>query len=194
MADAQHVDARPNDAAREKPHDSGGRNSQAARVRGVLNLGDLKRLPDADWVIDDFPMRRSLSVLHGNPGVMKSFTALHIGHVIAYGLPWLPDSEPTERGLVLYLAFEGLRGFKNRRLAALRHRHLPDADFDALKVINPFKDQVDGIAGIDFDLLDAQSVMRFIMMALEIKRFENLPINLVVIDVLKEAIGGIESV
>jgi hypothetical protein len=66
----------------------------------------------------------------------------------------------------------------------MRHHRLPDTDYDAIKIINPYEDQVDGVEGIDFDLLDAQSVTQFIIMALEIARLERLPINLIVIDVL----------
>jgi hypothetical protein len=156
-------------------------------------MGDLQRMPDIAWTLDGFLMDQSVSVLHGSQGAMKSFTALHIATVLAYGLPFLPDGPPVKRGIVLYVAFEGLRGFKARRLAAMRHRNLPDTDIDALKLINPSKETISGIEGIDFNILDAQSVMRFIMISQEIQKLENLSIRLVIVDVLAEALAGVES-
>ena len=164
-------------------------------VPGVLNMRDLAGLPDVMWLVDNLLMLMGVSVLHGAPGSLKSFVALHIAGCVAYGMPLLPGGEPCERGLVLYLAFEGITAFKARRRAWLRFQKLTEPDLDALKLINPRKERIENVEGINFDLSDPAKIGKLIALAHEISRLEGLPIRLIVIDVLKEALkDGIESV
>lgn len=163
-------------------------------IPGVLNMRDLAGLPDVAWLIDNLLMLTGVSVLHGQPGTLKSFVALHIAGCIAYGLPFLPGGEPCARGIVLYIAFEGITAFKSRRRAWLRYNKLQEPDLDALKLVNPRKERIENIEGIDFDLSDPAKIGKLIALAIEISKMENLPIRLIVIDVLKEALAdGIES-
>jgi hypothetical protein len=125
-------------------------------------MRDLARLPDIEWCIHALLQQVGVTVLHGAPGTLKSFLALHIAGCIAYGLPFVPDAPKCRRGLVLYVAYEGLVAFKHRRRAWLRLQGLPEPDHDALKLVNPRKQKLEGIDGTDFDLSDGSKVRNLI--------------------------------
>lgn len=67
------------------------------------------------YVIKHFLQRGTYAEIFGAPGVGKSFVALDIAYHVAAGLPWM--GRRVRQGLVLYLAYEGEGGLKNRAKA-----------------------------------------------------------------------------
>jgi hypothetical protein len=165
-----------------------GKAKPSETIPGVLNMADLNRLPDPEWLVHELLMRQGVSVLHGAPGTLKTFCALHIAGCTAYGLPFWPDGPVCRRGIVLYIAFEGLRAFKHRRRAWLRQKGLPVPDHDALKLINPRAYKIEDIEAVDFDFGSEAKVRNLIGIAKRLAAAENLPVVMVVVDVLKEAL------
>jgi hypothetical protein len=164
-------------------------------IPGVLNMADLARLPDLEWAIHGLVQRVGVSIIHGAPGTLKTFFALHMAGCLAYGMPFVPDGPKCRRGLVLYVAFEGLRAFKQRRRAWLKLHRLPEPDHDALKLINPRKEKLEDIDGIDFDFSEESKARNLIGCGKSLSAREGLPVVAVFVDVLKESLkNGVESV
>jgi hypothetical protein len=67
------------------------------------------------YVVKNLLQRASYVVGYGDPGVGKSFVALDAGYHVANDLPWM--GLLVHGGPVLYLAFEGYGGLKNRARA-----------------------------------------------------------------------------
>jgi hypothetical protein len=65
----------------------------------------------------------AFSVVYGDSGSGKTFTALDMGFHVGAGLDW--NGKKVQRGLVVYVAAEGGRRIK-RRIAALRKRFRED--------------------------------------------------------------------
>jgi hypothetical protein len=154
---------------------------------GILEYGDLKKMAHTAWAMFPLLMQKSMSLLHAHQGAMKSMIAMFFGHTMAYGLPF-GDGPPAPRGLVLYLAYEGFRGLPQRRRAAMKHMKLRDTDMDALKLLNPLPYAVDGVKGLDIDLLNTDATLRFIMLAIKMSNDQKLPIACVIVDVLQVAV------
>jgi hypothetical protein len=77
-----------------------------------LTPDDLQNLPDATWLVANIIPENAVCVLYGDPGSGKSFVALSLALSISGGHKWC--GKVTARGPVLYVAAEGLRGFKLR--------------------------------------------------------------------------------
>jgi hypothetical protein len=97
----------------------------------LLTLGNVLTLPDPVWLLDRHIPESGLGFLYGRPGCGKSFVALDMALHMAHGLPqWHGDAIRTpsavEQPTVLYIASEGVSGFKGRAGAWLRTRALPD--------------------------------------------------------------------
>lgn len=95
----------------------------------TLNLDDLEKLPEPEWLIDSILPATSLTTLYGAPGAAKSFWALDAACSIATGQPF--HGSATKTGKVVYSLGEGIRGLRYRIEAwCLAH---PTADRDMLR-------------------------------------------------------------
>lgn len=79
-----------------------------------FSLAELMQRPTKEnWLIKDYLSERSLCVLFGEPGHMKSFLAMDMGLCIASGKDW--HGQPLKKaGPVLYIAGEGYLGIAKR--------------------------------------------------------------------------------
>jgi len=165
-----------------------------APPRWYADMGDLLKLKDTTH-IGGLLQERGVSVMHGDPGTFKTFVALAVASCVAYGLPLMEGGPRCKRGLALYVAFEDAPGFKARRLAWLSWHKLPaiSLDVDAVKVINPYDEAIGEMPGLDFTLTDPKKVDNFIDHAKKLAASGKQAVRLVVIDVLRDAVEGIES-
>lgn len=81
----------------------------------LINRDQLANLPEPEPLIEDTLDRRTMAMLVGYHGSMKSFLALDWSACIATGKPW--QGRPVQQGTVLYVAAEGAYGL-HKRLAA----------------------------------------------------------------------------
>ncbi len=85
----------------------------------LLTPEDIAALPDLEWLIEGVLPKPGLVVLYGEPGSFKTFVALDMALTVASGREWL--GRVTLQTKALYIAAEGVRGFK-LRVAAHAHR------------------------------------------------------------------------
>jgi hypothetical protein len=78
----------------------------------LLGRDDLAGLPKPTPLIENTFDRHSVSLLVGDRGTCKSFTALDLGGCIATGRMW--QRRKVEQGRVLYVAAEGAYGLDDR--------------------------------------------------------------------------------
>jgi hypothetical protein len=120
---------RPKDDGEGALGDGGGTASRGWLRRPpltVLSRGDLASLPQPEPLIEDTIDRRTVAVVAGHFGTLKSFVLLDWAASVATGSRWLRRS--VAQGSVLYVAAEGAYGL-NRRLGAWEHAHeikIPD--------------------------------------------------------------------
>lgn len=88
----------------------------------LLSLAQLYDLPDPSWLIRGVLPANALAVLYGEPGSGKTFIALSMAASIAAEHNWC--GKVTARGSVLYLAAEGVLGFKLRVRAYVKKHAL----------------------------------------------------------------------
>ena len=81
---------------------------------------EVEALPDPNWLIHEVLVEDSVSVAFGDYGSGKSFLALDWALSIATGFPWMDHI--VKRGLVAYIAGEGISGMK-RRIRAWKKHH-----------------------------------------------------------------------
>ena len=100
-------------------------NSLAVPKFELLTPDDLAALPDLEWLIEGVLPKPGLVVFYGEPGSGKTFVALSIALTAASGQTWL--GRATLQTKALYVAAEGVRGFKFRVAAhALRRGLTPE--------------------------------------------------------------------
>jgi AAA domain len=87
-------------------------------------------VPDegGEWLVNDIIPLSGLIVIYGESGSGKTFLACDMGLAVARGRPW--GGKNVQAGLVIYIAAEGVSGFR-KRVAAYRERHKvpPDTPF-----------------------------------------------------------------
>lgn len=86
----------------------------------------LKRSPPV-WLIKRVLPKAALAVLFGKSGSGKSFIALDMAMAMARGVDW--RGRKVKRSRVVYVAAEGVAGFRNRIDAYIRHHQLDPAEF-----------------------------------------------------------------
>jgi hypothetical protein len=77
-------------------------------------------LPPPHWIIKGVLPQADLGVIYGESSSGKSFFALDLVMSIARGVPW--RGQHTQPGRVVYIAAEGVGGFRNR-LKAYAHQY-----------------------------------------------------------------------
>lgn len=149
----------------------------------MLNLQDIRNLPDPEWIVQNFLQSDSFAVLYGAPGSTKSFWALDMACSIACGVPF--HNNKVKQGKVMLAAGEGLRGLK-WRIEAWIMAH-PEADeqllYDNLRIIPNVP-----------HLLDNTHVNMLLNTADVLNNDEENPLRLVIIDTWARAmVGGDEN-
>lgn len=149
----------------------------------MLNLQDIRNLPDPEWIVQNFLQSDSFAVLYGAPGSTKSFWALDMACSIACGVPF--HNNKVKQGKVMLAAGEGLRGLK-WRIEAWIMAH-PEADeqllYDNLRIIPNVP-----------HLLDNTHVNMLLNTADVLNNEEENPLRLVIIDTWARAmVGGDEN-
>jgi len=115
----------------EDRHRSGPALRAGMRAR-LLSRGALAELPEPEPLIDGTIDRRTVAVVAGHFGSLKSFVLQDWAACIATGRPWM--GRPVRQGSALYVAAEGAHGL-HARFAAWEYgwrRTIPD---DALAVL-----------------------------------------------------------
>lgn len=91
----------------------------------MINISDFMRAnKPVSWLIEGVLQKRAFSMLFGDPGIGKSFTALDFTLCIATGRPWL--GRAVARGPVVYIASEGTDGLRSRIAAWCAHHGISD--------------------------------------------------------------------
>jgi hypothetical protein len=142
-----------------------------ALVDRLLSRGELAQLPEPEPLIDGTIDRRTVALVAGHFGSLKSFVLQDWAASIATGRPWM--GRPVEQGSVLYVAAEGAHGLHPRFTAWEYgwHRNVPD---DQLHVLPE-----------PVNLLDAQAVAELCQLA--------AGRQLVVIDTLARCMVGADE-
>lgn len=92
-------------------------------------IGDLRKLPPAQWLVKDWVPEGSTGILYGKWAAGKSFIGFDLGLHLAYGMQdWHGAALPAEPCHVLVIAREGHQGFVNRVDAFKSFHGLPDDD------------------------------------------------------------------
>lgn len=100
----------------------------------VLSIADIKRLPDADWIVHEAIPRHGLGFVYGAPGSYKSFVCYDLALSLAYRKETWLERAIKHNGSVLYLASEGSQGAKNR-ITAWQMANGVEADDGAFRLI-----------------------------------------------------------
>jgi hypothetical protein len=103
---------------------------KAARGRFVFEkIGDLRRLPPAQWLVKDWVPEGATGILYGKWAAGKSFIGFDLALHLAYGMSdWHGAILPGVPCHVLIIAREGHQGFVNRIDAFKKHHGLVDDD------------------------------------------------------------------
>jgi len=144
-----------------------------------LSVTELYSLPPLTWLVKPYLDAKSLAVIFGEPGTMKTFAALDLGLCLATGRPW--HGHRVQQGSVFYIAGEGLTGL-SRRIRAWeisRETSLEDAPFFT--------------SDRPAQILDGASAREVVQAADELRELHGDPV-LIVIDTLNRNFGpGDES-
>ncbi|WP_330282095.1 AAA family ATPase [Streptomyces sp. NBC_00588] len=88
-------------------------------MSGLLDADGLEDIPDPEWLIKGWLTRDTLARINGEPNTGKSLVALDWAGCVGTGTLW--HGCATEKGTVLYVIAEGVRGFKKRKRAWVKH-------------------------------------------------------------------------
>lgn len=139
--------------------------------------GDLHQIREATYLVKGLWFEGQLSCIYGQPGTSKTFFALDIALHIALGRSWFGCD--VKRGVVVYIALEGISGIRKRAEAACKHHGVKLASVPIVFA--------DGMMDLANDKgLPAQ-------IADEAKRASehfDFPIRAIVIDTLARAMSG----
>lgn len=89
----------------------------------LIWLHDEIRVDASHYLVNGLIEPGSLVVAYGAPGAGKSTVAIDLGMCIAQGMPW--RDRDTNKGLVLHIAGEGVRGLRMRQLAWMARHGAP---------------------------------------------------------------------
>lgn len=142
------------------------------KVREWLNVDDLHRLPEPEWLVQDVLPADGFTSLYGREGIGKSFVALSLALSVAAGVGW--HGRPVTQADVVYVAGEGAHGLRSR-VSAWQQRH-PAANLDRFH-LDPR-----ALRLLDHDDLEAFEHTRDL-------HFGDRP-NLIVLDTLSRCLAG----
>jgi hypothetical protein len=143
----------------------------------TLDLIEIDQLPPPKWLIENVMPDAGLTFLYGAPGKGKSFVTLDIALHIAHGCgDW--HGHKAESGPVVYVAGEGVGGFK-KRVKAWHQHHGIAADHET-----PFR-----LLPVAPNMLSKEQIDKLV---LTITRKAN-GARLIVIDTLARAAAGADE-
>ena len=147
---------------------------------GLTWLGEEQRHPPRKWLMKGLLGQNEMSVLFAPSGGGKSFVALDLGARIAAGLDWYDHA--VTRSAVLYVAGEGVTGFRQRMTAWRLVNDVADVPF----VMLPRSIDLYSRETVAADLVrDAMG---------EVAERSGLPVRLIVLDTLSRMMhGGVDS-
>ncbi len=138
----------------------------------------LDAMPEPEELIQDVLYQFQFSTLIGQPSVGKSFTAIDMGMHLATGRPW--HGKEVEQGGVVFVALEGVQGFRKRLKAWAKTHAFKDLDSLPVAVI-------DGSLNLRTD----KAARKWIIERCKELEIEwGVPIRLIVIDTLNRAMAG----
>lgn len=144
----------------------------------ILDLSQIRSLPDPVFLVDEMIIENSLSFIAGAPGAGKSFVAQGLGLSIASGKKEWMGRKLNHSGGVIYVTPEGTTDMKFR-IAAW------EKEFGAIDDIAPFK-----LIRQSVNLMEEREVMR-LMRGIEKKAEQiKVPIVLIVFDTLSRMMPG----
>lgn len=94
-----------------------------AMMDKLLDADGLEEIPDPEWLIKGWLTQDTLARINGEPNTGKSLVALDWAGCVGTGTPW--HGCETVKGTVLYVIAEGVRGFKKRKRAWVKHYGKP---------------------------------------------------------------------
>lgn len=146
-----------------------------------VDFTDLVKRPlDTSYLIKNLLGKRGVSMLYGPPKVGKSLVALELASSIASGEKFAGRMTKSS-GLVVYVLMEGQSGLERRVKALDRHRGRDHSRLKFLPYIyNLYNNATEENSGTQTLLRDLRAISAEF----------NLPIDLVVIDMLVLASGG----
>ena len=107
----------------------------------LLTGVDLAALPATEWRIKGVLPARGIVAIYGPSGSGKSFTAIDMAFAIAEARNWPNGRFRVTKAFVVYLALEGVAGFRNRVMAWRQdHGYMPTDIrfvFDAFRLHDP---------------------------------------------------------
>lgn len=139
--------------------------------------GDLHKIREATYLVKHWIFEGQLSVIYGPPGAGKTFLALDNALHIARGWPWF--EREVKRGVVIYMALEGISGISKRAEAWCKHHGV---ELNSLPIVF-----AEGMLDIRNDKRALADIADEGERAAE--RF-GLPVRMIVIDTLARAMGG----
>lgn len=92
----------------------------------TISKPDIKNLPRPQWLVDGLIPDRGLTFLYGAPKKGKSFIALDMALRINCGMDW--HGRACRKGGILYIAGEGVGGYRNRVIGWHLHHGLEIED------------------------------------------------------------------
>lgn len=138
--------------------------------------GETKPVLEDLWLIHNWLPKSGIAMVYGHPGSGKSFLMLDMASHIARSAAW--GGRTVEGGLVIYLAAEGQRGFRNRLFAMQQSGEIaPDAPFAFI----PMPIDLHAIEG------DIDSLIHTIE---HVVKAAGVPLALLVIDTLSKTVGA----
>jgi hypothetical protein len=89
----------------------------------LLTVTELDAIPPVTWLLEGILPRGGFACVYGPPAVGKTFLALDWALSVSCGRDWF--GKPVQKGLVVYIAAEGLHSIKPRMAAWQEARHVP---------------------------------------------------------------------
>lgn len=124
-----HCQGRPMEAWRARLDLPAGEaaDKHTSQTIGITEMLRTAREP-LPWVIKDYLIENTLTVIYGPPKSYKTFVALDMALAQATGQPFLGIYDVLQTGLVIYVAGEGQSGLAQRALAWCMDRGIPEID------------------------------------------------------------------
>jgi hypothetical protein len=106
----------PNEGKGANPPPPGG-SQTAGQNYELLDVREIKALPDPVWLIDGMVSEQSMGFIYGPPASLKTFIALDLALSITTGLATWWNRAIKRRGAVIYVSSEGQANLKFRIMA-----------------------------------------------------------------------------
>ncbi len=147
--------------------------SGAAKRFPLYSLQQIYMWPDPTWLIKDFLVQKTTSLLTAKQASYKSFLALSMGLCVALGKDWF--GHKVEQGNVLFIAAEGAAGVKKRAAAWFQYHGIQELPTNFL--VHPAPIQVGNVSDVK-DL---------------VREMADLKPSLIIVDTLARCAAGLDE-